>query len=72
MEIFNNRDHGNPFLYAGLVLLAVAVVVGLLAENPQASTSTVAVLERGVAVLLGFGLSGLLLDPVWRALKKRH
>lgn len=71
MQIYSNRDHTNPFLYAGLVSLAVAVIVGLLAENPQASSSTVAFLERGAGLLIGAGLSGLFLGPVWRMLKKR-
>ena len=71
MQLYSNQDQNNPFLYAGLVLLAVAVIVGLLAEDPQASTSTVAVLERSVELLLGAGLSGLFLGPVWRMLNKR-
>jgi hypothetical protein len=71
MKTQATSEQNKPFLYAGVLMLAVAVFAALLADNPQASATTVVALDIGVLLLLGAGVLSLLMDPVWRVLRTR-
>lgn len=70
MQFRYTNEQRNPFLYAGLMLLASAVVVRLFAGNPQVSVQTVIFLEKAVFLLIGGGLCSLLLDPIFRVARR--
>lgn len=72
MQVQHTYEHSNPFLYAGLVLLACAVIVGLIAENPQFSASTSKLIKDVGLFLVGSGLSSLFVDPVCRLMRTKH
>lgn len=72
MQAQHTHEYNTPFLYAGLVLLASAVIVGLFAENPQVSSSTSMLIEDVVLLLTVGGLSSLVLDPIRRLMRTKR
>lgn len=71
MELRDNNMEAHPFLYVGLLLIALSVVVGLLADHPAASEKTALSLDLLSVVSVTCGLAALLLAPLFRAFRHK-
>jgi hypothetical protein len=71
MQTWPKSERKDPFLYVGLLLLALSVVFGLLAENPDASVILSVLLDLGAISLATIGFFSVAINPVWRAYKSR-
>ena len=61
MEARKHHGIAHPFFYVGLVLLAVAVVTGLLADHPEASAATVISLDIVANLSIAVGLVAIVI-----------
>ncbi len=71
MQTWHTSERKDPFLYVGLLLLALSVVSGLLAENPEATVTLVVLLDLAAIFLAAVGFFSVAINPVWRAYKSR-
>ncbi|MEQ8510676.1 MAG: hypothetical protein RIF37_03925 [Rhodospirillaceae bacterium] len=71
MQTWNTSERKDTFLYVGLLLLALSVVFGLLAENPEVSVTLGVLLDLGAIFLSTLGFFSVAVNPVWRAYKSR-
>ena len=72
MEARKHHGTTHPFFYVGLILLAVAVVTGLLADHPEASAATVISLDLVANLSIAGGLVALILAPLFNVLRYRN
>ena len=68
----NEHTTAHPFLYVGLLLLAIAVVIGLFAENPNASAMTVLSLGVMSNISVVCGLTALVIAPICTVKRSRR
>lgn len=72
MDRRNDHMAAHPFLYVGLLLIAMAVVSGLLSEHPQASDVTAVSLDLFATICVICGLGALLLAPLFKAMRHKN